>query len=136
MSIHWTDTARKAHEGAETETLTFGDAVALLTEAGFDGYAVDFRRATRTYYMPNGEAFELGAKPTRGSVAAQFDAEALQAAIRQAQTLADGYTYAGFCEKAVSAGCAGYLVSLLGKRVVYFGRTGDVHVEYFPGTKI
>jgi hypothetical protein len=29
----------------------------------------------------------------------------------------------------------GYLVSLLGKRVVYYGRTGEIHTEYFPGTK-
>mgnify|MGYP000402610447 CR=1 FL=1 len=34
--------------------------------------------------------------------------------------------------KAKAAGCAGYMVSFLGKRVVYFGRTAEVHVEHFP----
>jgi uncharacterized protein YbcV (DUF1398 family) len=65
-------------------------------------------------------------------VAATFDSRTLQAAIREAQTGAPGYTYAGFCMKAIAAGCAGYLVSFLGKRVTYFGRTGETHVELFP----
>jgi hypothetical protein len=29
----------------------------------------------------------------------------------------------------------GYLVSLLGKRALYYGRTGETHTEYFPGTR-
>jgi hypothetical protein len=36
-----------------------------------------------------------------------------------------------FCAK--FAGCAGYLASLLGRRTVYFGRTGETHTEYIPG---
>jgi hypothetical protein len=28
-----------------------------------------------------------------------------------------------------------YLVSLLGKRALYYGRTGENHTEYFPGTR-
>ena len=42
------------------------------------------------------------------------------------------YSYRGFCEKAKEAGCAGYLVSFLGRRVVYFGRTAETHVEHSP----
>jgi hypothetical protein len=34
------------------------------TRASFDGYAVDLRRSTRTYYMPNGETIELEMEPT------------------------------------------------------------------------
>jgi uncharacterized protein YbcV (DUF1398 family) len=45
-----------------------------------------------------------------------------------------GYTYQGFCSKVAGAGCAGYVVSLLGRRVLYYGRTGETHTEYFPGT--
>jgi hypothetical protein len=29
-------------------------------------------------------------------------------------------------------GCAGYLVSFPGRRVVYFGRAAEFHVERFP----
>jgi len=32
----------------------------------------------------------------------------------------------------VAAGCTGYLVSFPGQRAVYFGRTGETHVEHFP----
>jgi len=31
-----------------------------------------------------------------------------------------------------AAGCAGYLVSFLGRRVVYYGRSAETHVEHFP----
>jgi uncharacterized protein YbcV (DUF1398 family) len=33
------------------------------------------------------------------------------------------------------AGCVSYFVSLAGRRAVYYGRTGDEHVEWFPGAK-
>ena len=52
--------------------------------------------------------------------------------MREAQANAPGYTYLGFCSKVRAAGCAGYLVSFLGKRVVYYGRTAETHVELFP----
>jgi uncharacterized protein YbcV (DUF1398 family) len=103
--------------------------------SGFDGYAVDFRRSTRTYYMPNGEALELKTEPTPTPVAESFDALVVKEAIREAQVLVPGYTYKGFCAKVARAGCAGYVVSLLGRRVLYFGRTCETHTEYFPGTQ-
>ena len=53
----------------------------------------------------------------------------------EAQALVPGYTYKGFCAKVAEAGCAGYVVSLLGRRVLYYGRTGETHTEYFPGTQ-
>ena len=46
--------------------------------------------------------------------------------------LVPGYTDAGFCAKVMAAGCAGYIVSFSGRRAVYFGRTAETHVEYFP----
>ncbi|MEQ8934722.1 MAG: hypothetical protein RIE56_02890, partial [Amphiplicatus sp.] len=56
----------------------------------------------------------------------------MQAAIREAQQQAPGYTYKGFCKKAADAGCAGYVVSFSGRRALYFGRTAETHVEHFP----
>ena len=41
-------------------------------------------------------------------------------------------SYAAFGAKAKAAGCAGYIVSFLGRRVVYFGHTAETHVEHFP----
>jgi uncharacterized protein YbcV (DUF1398 family) len=115
--------------------MTFPQSVQQLMEAGFDGYSVDFRRSTRAYYLPDGQSLELKTAPTPTPVAQRFDAGAVKAAIREAQALAPGYTYKGFCAKAAEAGCAGYMVSLPGKRVLYYGRTGETHTEYFPGTR-
>ena len=75
MTTHWKDLARATLEGSESGTMTFPQKLRMLMDAGFDGYAVDFRRSTRTYYMPNGETVELKTVPTnsrgrivRGSV--------------------------------------------------------------------
>ncbi len=124
--------ARQCLEGAENGTMTFPQVVGALIDAGFDGYLVDLRVEQATYYLPSGAGLEL---PTHGSavaVAGQFDTGAVQAAIREAQSGVPGYTYAGFCDKVKRAGCAGYLVSFSGRRVLYFGRTAETHVEHFP----
>ena len=134
MNANWQDIARATNEGAESGAIAFPESVRMLVAAGFDGYAVDFRRSIRTYYRPDGETIEVETHRTE-SVAERFDAAAIKEAIREAQALIPGYTYKGFCAKAARAGCAGYLVSLVGKRVLYWGRTGETHTEYFPGTQ-
>lgn len=40
--------------------------------------------------------------------------------------------HAAFCERLKAAACAGYLVSFLSRRVVYYGRYAETHVELFP----
>jgi hypothetical protein len=37
-------------------------------------------------------------------------------------------------QRAVRAGCVGYIAWLAGKQVAYFGRRGETHVERFPGS--
>ena len=134
MNTNWQDAARATLEGSETDAMTFPQSVQLLTEAGFDGYDVDFRRATRTYYRPDGTTIDLETERTPTAVAARFDAAAIKEAVRETQAQIPGYTYKGFCAKVMGAGCAGYLVSLLGERVLYYGRTGETHTERFPAT--
>jgi uncharacterized protein YbcV (DUF1398 family) len=135
MNAHQQELACETLEGSEAGTITFPQSVQMLMEAGFDGYAVDFRRSMRTYYLPNGEVLELQTPPMLQPVAQRFDTAVVKDAIREAQSLLSGYTYKGFCAKVTGAGCAGYMVSFLGKRVVYYGRTGEIHVEYFPGAQ-
>lgn len=134
MNTNWQQIARAALEGSESGAMTFPESVRMLVEAGFDAYAVDFRRSARTYYMPDGAVLELETERT-GPVAERFDAALIRKALGEAQALVPGYTYKGFCAKVAEAGCAGYLVSLIGKRVLYHGRTGETHTEYFPGTR-
>lgn len=124
--------AQECLAAAEANTMTFPEVVGTLMEAGFESYAIDFRRASAIYYLPSGDSVEV---PTHGSevgVEASFDIGALREATREAQMLAPGYTYDGFCRKAKAAGCAGYVVSFPGRRAVYFGRTGETHFELFP----
>ncbi|QUD90640.1 DUF1398 family protein [Phenylobacterium montanum] len=112
--------------------MTFPEIVEALTHGGFESYTVDYRRSTATYYLPSGESLELAAHGDGLTVGESFDTEALKGAIHEAQTLAPGYTYKGFSAKAKAAGCAGYLVSFLGRRALYFARTGETHAEHFP----
>jgi uncharacterized protein YbcV (DUF1398 family) len=134
MTTHWQDVTRATLEGSESGRITFADSLRMLMEVGFDGYAVDFRRSTQAYYMPDGATIELETERT-GPVAERFDAAVIKEALLEAQAVVPGYTYKGFCAKVVGVGCAGYLVSLIGKRVLYHGRTGETYTEYFPRTQ-
>jgi uncharacterized protein YbcV (DUF1398 family) len=117
--------------GAENNIMTFPKIVQTLMQEGFESYAIDFRRNRAIYYLPDGQSVEY---PTyhSASVADSFDVSAIQAAIRDAQQLVPDYTYKGFCQKVVKAGCVGYVVSFSGRRAVYMGRTAETHVEHFP----
>lgn len=132
METHLTACAQRCLSAAYDGTLNFPSIVRTLSEAGFEGYDVDYRRSTATFFLPGGESVQLAMPKTAGIVAPKFDAHAVELAVREAQTNAPGYTYVGFCAKVKAAGCAGYMVSFSGKRVLYFGRTAESHVEHFP----
>lgn len=125
--------AQRCLTGAESDTMTFPRIVEALIGAGFESYAVDMRRQTATYYLPDGQSVELVTHRSDSPVAPAFNLAAIRAAIAEAQQLVPGYTYLGFCETIRAAGCAGYLVSFSGRRALYFGRTAETHVELFPG---
>lgn len=126
------DTAHAAFEGSEANTLSFPEGVKMVAAAGFTGYLVDYRAGTRTYHHSGGQTFTFQG-PAYPPVDA-FDAEVVKAAIREAQQMVPGYTYQGFCGKVTAqGGTAGYLVSIVGRRVLYFGTDGGTHTEYFPG---
>lgn len=132
MREHQTAVATTCLEAAEGNTMAFPRIVGTLMEAGFESYTIDFRRATATYYLPDGKSIELPAHRVDATIAPTFDTARLRAAIQEAQQQVAGYTYKGFCEKAVLAGCAGYIVSFSGRRALYVGRTAETHVEHFP----
>jgi len=117
-----------AHDGS----LSFPDIIGKLVDAGFEGYAVDYRRNSQTFYLPDGDNVELVMPHSAGPVAEHFNSAQVAALVRWAQGNGPDYSYATFCERVTAAGCAGYLVSFLGRRVVYYGRTAETHVELFP----
>ncbi|OJW68779.1 MAG: DUF1398 domain-containing protein [Sphingomonadales bacterium 63-6] len=125
-------TAQNCMQAAHSGALSFPEIVGTLMQAGFEGYTVDFRCGEVTYYHSSGAIARFADALGEGKVAENFGVEEIRAAIAEAQALLPGYTYAGFCQKVRSAGCAAYHVSIVGRRAVYFGKTGECHVEYFP----
>lgn len=111
-------------------TSDFPTILGKLAAAGFESYFVDYRKNTSTYYLTDGDYVEIRNPTTPGKVATVFSAETVKANVRKSQ--ANKHSYRDFCENVKAAGCAGYFVSLLGKRVVYYGRSGESHVELMP----
>jgi uncharacterized protein YbcV (DUF1398 family) len=132
MNAHVKTIAEECTQGSENDTLNFPQVLGKLMEAGIESYLCDLRRSTKTYYLPDGASIELEAHDVGAPVAEHFDAARVESAVRQSQR--GEHNYKQFCEKIVAAGCAGYIVTLLGRRAVYFGRDGQMHVEIFPGS--
>lgn len=132
MSEDKKSVAEKCMNAAYDGSISFPEIVGTLIENGFESYHVDYLRNSTTYYLADGEGFELTAPQNDTPVAKEFDVLSIQSAIRDAQQKVEGYTYKGFCDKVMAAGCVGYIVSFLGRRVVYFGRTAEMHIEHFP----
>lgn len=122
------DSLRAAYDGS----LSFPEIVGSLIGAGFEAYLIDYRRQAATYYLPDGDSVTLEMPVSEGAVAAAFDQAGIAAQIKWAQANPPDYAYTAFCAHVKAQGCAGYLVSFLGRRVVYFGRSAETHVEHFP----
>ena len=128
--MEFEDVAEACTHGSDNGSLTFPQVLGKLQEAGVERYLVDLVRGDRTYYRADGKSCVVSGSPIGLSPAAAFDAAGVEAAIRASQARA--IDYGEFCRRVVDAGCVGYVVSLLGRRAVYFGRTGETHVEPFP----
>lgn len=117
-------------KGSDAGQMTFGEVVGKLIAAGVERYHADLRRADKIYHMPDGTSHLTQCAAVVTMPANQFDADGIASAIRaiQGRTI----TYAEFCERIAAAGCVGYLVSLTGRRAVYYSRTADCYVEPFP----
>ncbi len=124
--------AEAAHQGAMDGSMSFPQILGMLMQAGFEGYFVDLRAGRASYYRNDGSTCCLSSLAPTQADSPRFDVAVVRDAIREAQTGAPGYTWPGFCEKVAKGGCVGYLVSLPGRRVLYLGRTGELHVEHFP----
>jgi uncharacterized protein YbcV (DUF1398 family) len=75
LDANWQELAGACLAGAETGAMAFPQIVEKLMEAGFDGYSVDLRAATATYYLPSGASVRLEAERTSLPVAERFDAK-------------------------------------------------------------
>jgi|SRR5687768_14275173 uncharacterized protein YbcV (DUF1398 family) len=123
------EASRQSDEGKQS----FPEIVQKLMAVGVERYHQDLLRSERTYYLPDGESEVVPNDRVTAAPASFFSAAGMEAAVRAVQ--AGAIDYKEFCRRAMEAGCVGYIVSITGRRVVYYGRTGDNHVEYFPGSR-
>jgi len=124
-----TEAARAALEGSTP----FPDIVRRLVETGVEYYHVDYVALQKRFYSAAGGVVTTpisyeGLPP----VAADFNAAGLRAAILDSQR--HGQHYRDFTRRAMGAGVQGYIAFLRGLRVTYWGRGGDQHTEWFPGS--
>jgi uncharacterized protein YbcV (DUF1398 family) len=110
--------------------MTFPQGVRQLLEIGVESYCVDFAAARKTHYFADGSTHEERITLKLDPIAAEFDPTALVAALRAAQ--ADTLRYPEFVRCSTAAGVTAYRAFLTGKRVIYFGRRGEQHIEEFP----
>jgi uncharacterized protein YbcV (DUF1398 family) len=128
-----TGTVHEALGGSLAGKLTFPQVVGMLVGAGVESYFADLVRGQETFYAADGEthAEKMALALTR--VADDFSETGIIAAIRAAQ--ADQIRYPEFVKRATAAGVAAYWAFLAGRRVIYFGRKGEFHIEEFPPAK-
>ncbi len=132
MDAHVKDAILWATAESDAEHVKFPQIVQKLMAAGVERYHADFVCSTKTYYLPNGEC-EVTPCHKVASAAADFDPKAVEAALRAIQ--GQRIKYREFCDRIAAGGCVGYFVSFAGRRAVYYGRTGESYVEWFPGAK-
>lgn len=132
MDARVMDVVRECTESSDQERVTFPQVVTKLMAAGIERYHADLVRAEKTYYLPDGDSLVVAARAVGGQPASAFSAAGVEAAVRAVQS--GEIKYIEFCEQVMAAGCVGYFVSLAGRRAVYYGRSGDNHVELFPAS--
>jgi uncharacterized protein YbcV (DUF1398 family) len=115
---------------SEAGQRTFPQVVKALLEVGVESYLVDLARGSATYYLTTGETHIEQLTHAADPIAEDFSASGLIAAIRGAQ--ADRIRYPEFLKQSTAAGTTAYWAFLTGKKVIYFGRKGDFHIEEFP----
>jgi uncharacterized protein YbcV (DUF1398 family) len=110
--------------------MTFPHVVKGLLEVGVESYLVDFAARQKTHYLEDGTTHIVPMILNPEPIAPEFNSIDLVAAIRGAQ--ADTVRYPEFVKRSTAAGVIGYWAFLTGKKVIYFGRRGEQHIEEFP----
>lgn len=109
---------------------TFPEVVGRLHAIGVERYHADLSRGENTFYLPSGDSHVVTTEHAPGPIAAVFSAANVEAAVRAAQR--GEVVYTEFLQRIAQAGCVGYFVQIAGRRALYFGRGGEVHLEPFP----
>lgn len=123
------ETLAESHQGK----LIFPEVVRRMLAAGVESYFVDFLRSEDIVYLNDNTTLIEKMHLPHDPAAAYFSKPGIVAAIRAAQR--DEIRYPEFVRQSVAAGVVGYWAFLSGKKVIYFGRKGEFHIEEFPASK-
>jgi uncharacterized protein YbcV (DUF1398 family) len=129
MDARVKDVVREMSEASDAERITFPEVVKALMQVQIERYHADLVTGRKTYYLADGD-FEDVEGHKFGGAATTFSVGGVEKAVRAIQRRE--IRYREFCRQIADAGCVGYVVSLAGRRAIYYGRTGDEHVEWFP----
>lgn len=110
--------------------LIFPEVVRRLLETGVESYFCDLAAGFETFYGNDGSTHVAAMTLPLAPVAVDFSPSGIVAAIRGAQ--ADNIRYPEFIKRAAAAGIIAYWAFLTGRKVIYFGRKGEQHIEQFP----
>ena len=133
LNTEQTEVVQRCAHGALTGELAFPDIIGRLAQIGVERYHADYSRREITYYLADGDSLVVATPHPAHATAVEFSASAVAAAVGQSQR--NEHTYLDFIQKTMAAGCVGYFVQITGRRVVYFGRNGESHVEHFPSAR-
>lgn len=133
MTMDFRAIAAECTSGSDEERISFPEVVRALVAVGVERYHADLLRGEKIFYRRDGENELVPSHPPGQAPATEFSADGIAAALRAVQ--GGTIKYREFCSRIASAGCVGYMAFLDGRRVHYYGRTGDCHVEHFPGAK-
>jgi uncharacterized protein YbcV (DUF1398 family) len=123
------DTLAKSQAGE----LIFPEVVRRLLEVGVESYFCDLANGAEVFYMTDGKTHSEKMVLPLMPIVEEFSSSGLIAAIRGAQ--ADTIRYPEFMKRSAAAGVIAYWAFLTGKKVIYFGRKGEIHIEEFPVAK-
>jgi uncharacterized protein YbcV (DUF1398 family) len=128
-----TEVLRDTLEKSLAGVIAFPDVVRTLAAEGVEFYHADLVRLEETFYMPDGTTHVEKMEYPRKTIAEDFATDKVVGAIRDSQT--GVCKYREFLSRVMEAGTASYVTYLKGKKVIYFGRNGDFHIEEFPRVK-
>ncbi|HPY40595.1 MAG TPA: DUF1398 family protein [Thiolinea sp.] len=122
---------QKVSDETLANRMSFPEVVSYLLEAEVDYYHVDYVKQRKTFYGNEGITAEtqihyMGLP----KITSTLDVTALKSIILDSQV--NHQSYEDFTRRAMVAGVVAYFTFLKGRRVVYWGRSGESHTEYFP----
>lgn len=117
--------------GALQGRTSFPETVRRMHAVGVERYRADLVRLEKLHYSADGEThLEIIPLEDAPAIPVELSAPEIQSALANIQQGA--IRYPEFLRRIMRAGVTEYTVSIVGKRAIYTGRTGDFYIEPFP----